>query len=240
MLKERKKLLAKVESLTRKVNNLQNKLAAATTPGTAVTTTTSVLSSVPAASSDVLVASPARVSLHLPVTAHLPIAPLPRRPVGQSPSKAIPAPRITPTSTIVPSSEPQIFATMPSTVLSTSGNKKRGLPEEFVPTAVPSTRAIVTDEVSVSRLKVALKSGTSRNAFTPTRANRPQAGPQTYGSQNGEVGKLTIPPLKIAPLDITNNPRPRTSGVSNDTLKRMGSAGLIDRLEMLKARRRQS
>jgi hypothetical protein len=208
MLKEKKKLTTKVESLTRKLQSLQNKVAGGKGPEKVVSPPSRHISS-----SSVAAAPPSN-----------PVPPAPlhdaKTPVSRPVSKRVVS---GPTSLSRPKTperrqaQPVVFkartpekratstpltpsASMPISSSISSVGKKRARPEEFDDICVPVQALYVEQERenATPRLRRALHNVHGHTGFTPVRRTKPR-------SSNGAPSPGRRSPIGIT--DVTNSPR---------------------------------
>lgn len=217
MLKEKKKLTTKVESLTRKVQSLQNKLAGTKgpVPGPSVekvvsppilsnsVATVPRLNSIPPTSTQdprTPVTRPTKRVVSGPASLSRPKTPE-RRQAQPAVFKAkTPEKRVTSTSF---TAEPPAEANMLTLSSISSVGKKRARPEEFDDICVP-VQALYADqerENATPRLRKPLHSVQGHTGFTPVRRTKPRA-------SNGAPSPGRR--ISMGITDVTNSPRSMT------------------------------
>lgn len=210
MLKEKKKLMTKVESLTRKVQNLQTRLAAAKEPP-----------SIPSVETLALPPSMPPIPPVPPIPVHEAKTPVSRsvsnrvvsgpaslsRP--KTPERRLAQPTVfkarTPEKRAPPTPTAPVVTIPPSSSSSSSVGKKRARPDEFDAVSVP-VQALYADEQqerehTTPRLRRALHSIHTHTGFTPVRhgSGRTAQGVASPGR------RVTTGATGIS--DMTNSPR---------------------------------
>jgi len=234
MLKEKKKLTAKIDSLNRKISTLQNKLNATATPSPP---SSSSLPPIPGSSSASSLAHPIPSTVLAPA---LPIRATPTTPSSRTrtisgasglprpktPDAKVPPPPVFKARTPEAKRQPSKPIFMDPPVFSPSTGKKRRAPDDFddydgIPAQVFTPESI-PGQVSEDKMPGIRKAlHTMRTGFTPARGQLPRSTP----TQMSPTRRATTGVPIIA--DVTNSPRAASTASLPEKGNKRGWLGKI-------------
>lgn len=221
MLKDKKKLTAKVESLTRKVQGLQNKLAATKGQAPGPSVKKDDISPPPKVVSPSPI-PPVPLSNPAPsVPNYDPMTPISRpksnrvvsgsAPLSKTPELRQSQPAVfrarTPEKHVMPTATPVAGINVQASTSTSSVGKKRARPDEFDDVSVP-VQALYAEqerENATPRLRRTALQSVQVTGFTPVRRTKPRA--SQGGTSPGR--RATLGTAGIA--DVTNSPRSTVS-----------------------------